>query len=90
MIISNGDGRFYNLTIKCGKDYPKSPPQVAFVNKINLPCVDQKTGEVTEKYENLANWNWKVTLESFLLGLKNIIDSPVYKNAKQYNENDTY
>ena len=90
MIISKSDGRFYNLIIKCGKDYPKKPPQVCFVNKINLACVDQKTGEVNEKYEVLANWNFQSSIESFLLGLKKIIDSSIYKNSKQYKENETY
>ena len=43
---SNHENRIYSLEIICGSDYPDQPPKVKFISKINLPCVDNETGEV--------------------------------------------
>jgi len=43
------ENRIYSLKIHCGSNYPDVPPEVTFVSKINLPCVDQKTGKVWRK-----------------------------------------
>lgn len=40
------DNRLYELRVHCGEQYPDLPPRVRFVSRINLPCVDQHTGEV--------------------------------------------
>ncbi len=40
------ENRIYSLNIHCGPSYPDVPPSVQFVSKINLPCVDQRTGKV--------------------------------------------
>ena len=40
------ENRIYSLNIHCGDTYPDTPPTVQFVSKINLPCVDQRTGKV--------------------------------------------
>lgn len=40
------ENRIYSLNIHCGDNYPDVPPTVQFISKINLPCVDQKTGKV--------------------------------------------
>lgn len=44
------ENRIYSLNIHCGNQYPDVPPTVQFVSKINLPCVDQRTGKVCSKY----------------------------------------
>ena len=36
----NFDGRFLSIRIVCGENYPVAPPQVNFVNKVSLPCVN--------------------------------------------------
>ncbi|KAJ9074087.1 E2 ubiquitin-conjugating protein mms2 [Entomophthora muscae] len=38
--------RIYNLKIHCGPNYPDTPPEVSFVSKINMSCVDPITGRV--------------------------------------------
>jgi ubiquitin-protein ligase len=40
------DGRFYELRIRCPEKYPAVPPEVRFVSKINMTCVDPRTGVV--------------------------------------------
>jgi hypothetical protein len=45
-IQSAHENRIYSLNIHCGDTYPDTPPTVQFVSKINLPCVDQRTGKV--------------------------------------------
>ncbi|KAI4120234.1 MAG: hypothetical protein LQ341_007570, partial [Variospora aurantia] len=43
------ENRIYSLNIHCGDEYPDVPPTVQFISKINLPCVDQKTGKVSKQ-----------------------------------------
>ena len=40
------ENRIYSLNIHCSETYPDTPPTVQFVSKINLPCVDQRSGKV--------------------------------------------
>jgi ubiquitin-conjugating enzyme E2 variant len=41
--------RIYSLRIRCGPNYPDSPPEVWFLTRINLPCVSQKDGKVGKR-----------------------------------------
>lgn len=43
------ENRIYSVNIHCGDNYPDVPPTVQFVSKINLPCVDPKTGKVGDE-----------------------------------------
>lgn len=40
------ENRIYSLKIRCGENYPDVPPEVTFISKVNLPCVDQRNGKV--------------------------------------------
>jgi ubiquitin-protein ligase len=40
------EGRLYELRVRCGDTYPDTPPEVRFISRINLNCVNQSTGEV--------------------------------------------
>ncbi|KAJ9495372.1 E2 ubiquitin-conjugating protein mms2 [Exophiala xenobiotica] len=40
------ENRIYSVNLHCGAQYPDVPPTLHFVSRINLPCVDQKTGRV--------------------------------------------
>ena len=53
--------RIYQLKIKCGPGYPDDPPQVRFVQKVSIPCVD-KSGIV--RFNKMPNYNWN--RESYL------------------------
>lgn len=38
--------RIYSLHVHAGPSYPDSPPEVKFITRINMECVDQSTGKV--------------------------------------------
>ena len=65
------DGRFFELRITCTEDYPAMPPKVRFVSRINMSCVDQTTGEVSQsKVTALRNWTRNSSIEQVLLALR--------------------
>lgn len=39
--------RIYSLRIHCGEQYPDRPPEIWFLTRINLPCVNQQNGKVS-------------------------------------------
>ena len=66
------DGRFYELQLECGQDYPQRPPKVKFISKVNIPFVDQSSGVVKANSLNiLRSWNRDCTLESYLMDIRN-------------------
>ncbi|CAK62893.1 unnamed protein product (macronuclear) [Paramecium tetraurelia] len=84
------ENRIYSLKITCGPQYPKVAPQVKFVTKINLPCV-QANGQIDlNKFAILKNWVSKNTLESILTGLKNEMSSAANKKLQQPPDGQTY
>ena len=44
------ENRIYSLHIHCGENYPDMPPVVQFISRINLPCVDPRSGKVSKKF----------------------------------------
>ena len=53
----------------CGPDYPQKAPQIKFVNKVNIPCVNQGNGNV-ENLSVLKNWKNDSSIEKVLLAIK--------------------
>lgn len=63
--------RFYELRIHCPEQYPAIPPEVRFVTKINMDCVDQKTGKVlSSKLPAMKNWNRNMGIEQVLQSIR--------------------
>jgi ubiquitin-conjugating enzyme E2 variant len=88
---SNHENRIYTLTILCGEEYPEKPPVVKFVSKVNLPCVNQTTGEVEpSKFDILGNWKRSYTIEHVLVELRKNMSSASNKKLSQPAEGSTY
>merc|ERR1711963_380239 len=43
------ENRMYQLRIRCGEYYPQKSPDVRFLTKINMTCVDKDSGIVNPK-----------------------------------------
>jgi ubiquitin-protein ligase len=84
------DGRLYELRISCGPEYPVHPPSVRFVSRINLSSVNQSTGEVEPSLPALSNWNRNCTIESVLVGIKNMMAAPQNRRLPQPAEGTTF
>lgn len=85
------ENRIYALKIICGAEYPDQPPQMQFVSRINLPCVDQKTGKIDKlKLPCLSAWRRNFTLETVLAELRREMASPANKKLSQPSEGSTF
>mmetsp|Transcript_12933 Transcript_12933/g.16889 ORF Transcript_12933/g.16889 Transcript_12933/m.16889 type:complete len:148 (-) Transcript_12933:1368-1811(-) len=85
------DGRFYELKIHCTEKYPNVPPDVRFVSRINMPCVDQKSGKVIHtRLPATRNWNRSMGIEEVLLALRMEMSSPSNRNLRQPPEGSTF
>ena len=73
------DGRFYELQLECGENYPQVPPKVKFISKINIPFVDQRGWIKSGSLNVLKNWNRDCTLESYLNEIRNELKANISK-----------
>lgn len=78
----NHENRIYSLQMVCGPNYPLQPPSIRFTTKLNLGCVNQRTGAV-EGFRTLTNWNPTFTLETVLLELRKEMATPANKRLPQ-------
>ncbi|KAF9939529.1 E2 ubiquitin-conjugating protein mms2 [Mortierella antarctica] len=78
------ENRIYSLKIHCGPSYPDMPPSVSFLSRVNLPCVNQTTGEVDpQKLNCLRSWNRNYGLETVLTDLRREMASPNNRKLPQ-------
>jgi len=85
------DGRFYQLRIHCTSDYPSVPPILKFISKINMTCVDSKTGEVNkDKVPAMKNWNRNMGIEKVLQSIRMEMCSDKNRRLKQPAEGSTF
>jgi len=89
--MTHHDGRFYELRIHCPERYPAVPPDVRFVSRINMTCVDSKTGVVIHnKLPATRNWNRNMGIEQILMSLRQEMCSDQNRKLKQPPEGSTF
>lgn len=85
------DGRIYGLKIYCDLDYPDKPPQVKFVTKINMPCVDPRNGTVkASMFPVLSHWKRNYRIETVLTELRREMASPANRKMPQPSEGSSF
>ncbi len=85
------DGRFYELRITCTDNYPAVPPIVKFISKINMTCVDPRTGIVqNSKLPATKNWNRNLGIEQVLTNLRREMCSDANRKLRQPAEGLTF
>lgn len=88
---SNHENRIYSLSIECGPNYPDKPPKIKFISKVNLPCVDPKTGQVSPTtFHTIRDWKRAYTMETILLDLRKEMAMPANKKLAQPKEGTTF
>mmetsp|Transcript_8465 Transcript_8465/g.6894 ORF Transcript_8465/g.6894 Transcript_8465/m.6894 type:complete len:147 (-) Transcript_8465:76-516(-) len=85
------DGKFYELRIRCPETYPAVPPEVRFVSKINMTCIDSKTGIVnTNKLRAIRDWNRNLGIEQILSAIRTEMCSDQNRRLRQPAEGTTF
>jgi len=85
------ENRIYSLRITCGDRYPDSPPEIAFISRVNLPFVNQQNGKVDRaKLPVLAQWTRQSTLETLLIEIRREMASPSNRKLPQPPEGSTF
>ena len=64
------DGRIIQIRFTCGESYPKQPPAVKFINKVNLPFVDGSGNIISAQLPTLASWKPETTILNILLDIQ--------------------
>lgn len=78
------ENRIYSLKIHCGPDYPDKPPEVTFASKVNLPCVDARSGKVDlSKMPSISVWKRDFTMETVLIEIRRYMAAPANKKLPQ-------
>ncbi len=85
------ENRIYSLRLFCDKDYPQSRPQLRFISKVNMSCVNQRDGTVDPNGVSvLKNWNKNYTIEVVLTEIRKEMVSGNNKKAPQPPEGSTF
>lgn len=65
------ENRIYTLSLSCGATYPRDPPTLKFITKVNLNCVSKSSGIVdANRCSVLKNWSRNYGIETILLELR--------------------
>ncbi|KAK3618240.1 E2 ubiquitin-conjugating protein mms2 [Elasticomyces elasticus] len=78
------ENRIYSLKIHCGAEYPDKPPEVTFISKVNLPCVDPRNGRVDlSRLPSIATWKRDFTMETILIEIRRFMAAANNKKLPQ-------
>ncbi len=84
------ENRIIGLEIYCDENYPKVPPTIKFVSKVNLPCVAANGTIDRTAFGAFKQWSPKYTMEHCLLELRKEMSTPANKRLPQPPEGSTY
>lgn len=84
------ENRILSLEIKCDEHYPKRPPHIRFLSKVNLPCVDADGTVNVTKFRLFKNWDVKTTMEVCLAELRHEMEMPSNRKLPQPEEGSVY
>ena len=83
--------RFYELRLHCPDNYPAVPPNVKFISKINMNCVDSKNGNVNlNKLSAMRNWNRNMGMEQVLQSIRMEMCSDQNRRLRQPADGTTF
>lgn len=79
------------MAISCSDDYPAVPPSIKFLSKINMGCVDSKTGVVNpKKVPVLKNWNRNSGMEQALQSIRAEMCSDANRRLRQPKDGEMF
>lgn len=83
--------RIYEVKLICGEDYPSNPPKIKFVNKVNMPGINQTTGWVDNNaFNHLKNWSKNYTIQDALNGIRKEMEGSNFKKLPQPQEGSVF
>eukprot|EP00298_Acanthocystis_sp_HF-20_P028479 c7219_g2_i1.p1 GENE.c7219_g2_i1~~c7219_g2_i1.p1 ORF type:complete len:158 (-),score=47.94 c7219_g2_i1:61-489(-) len=85
------ENNIFSLRIVCDEHYPTKFPSVKFVTKVNMTCVDQKTGEIIEKkFPLFSKWKYENTMADILTEIRLLMSSKENTKLSQPPEGSTF
>ncbi|EPY36893.1 ubiquitin-conjugating enzyme E2 variant [Strigomonas culicis] len=87
---TNFEYRIISLEIYCDENYPKVPPHITFINKVNLPCVEPNGAVSRSSFQLFRNWERNITMEACLAELRKEMQNPNNRKLPQPAEGSTY
>ncbi|PIK50478.1 putative ubiquitin-conjugating enzyme E2 variant 2-like isoform X2 [Apostichopus japonicus] len=84
------DGRIFALSITCGPKYPREPPVVRFMNRINMVGVGQDGLLDRKHFSFFKSWKPTSSMKDLLRSIKSHMNDKENKKLPQPPENATY
>jgi ubiquitin-conjugating enzyme E2 variant len=84
------ENRIICCELFCDENYPKTPPQVRFQNKVNMSCVNPNGTIDRNKFAPFQGWNSKTTIENLLNELRREMAAPHNRKLPQPAEGSCY
>mmetsp|Transcript_82128 Transcript_82128/g.145075 ORF Transcript_82128/g.145075 Transcript_82128/m.145075 type:complete len:138 (-) Transcript_82128:192-605(-) len=77
------EGRIFPIKLYCNANYPKVPPEVKFLVKVNMSCVGPDGRVDPRKIPVLDRWNPNTTLMKLMIDIRNEMTSAVNRKSAQ-------